>query len=103
MTIPQNNLDGTVAVVGGGVVGCFVAYRLAGMGVPVTLIDQEWPGSGATGNSAGNVQPASGDDDAYKIALGAESLALWRKYLPRIKETGEPSLGIRTSATFMRR
>ncbi|MEC8855860.1 MAG: FAD-dependent oxidoreductase, partial [Chloroflexota bacterium] len=78
MIIPQNNLDGTVAVVGGGVVGCFVAYRLAGMGVPVTLIDQEWPGSGATGNSAGNVQPASGDDDAYKIALGAESLALWR-------------------------
>ena len=93
MTIPQNNLDGTVAVVGGGVVGCFVAYRLAGMGVPVTLIDQEGPGSGATGNSAGNVQPASGDDDAYKIALGAESLALWRQHLPRIKETGGAEFG----------
>ena len=93
MTIPQNNLDGTVAVVGGGVVGFFVAYRLAGMGVPVTLIDQEGPGAGATGNSAGNVQPASGDDGAYKIALGAESLALWRKYLPRIKEAGGNDFG----------
>ena len=93
MTIPQNNLDGTVAVVGGGVVGFFVAYRLAGMGVPVTLIDQEGPGAGATGNSAGNVQPASGDDGAYKIALGAESLALWRKYLPRIKEAGGAEFG----------
>ncbi len=88
MTNSQNNLNGTVAVVGGGVVGCFIAYRLAGMGVPVTLVEQAGPGSGATGNSAGNIQPASGDDDAYKIALGAESLALWRKHLPQIKEAG---------------
>ncbi|MCI0845431.1 MAG: FAD-dependent oxidoreductase, partial [Chloroflexi bacterium] len=57
------------------------------------LIDQEGPGAGATGNSAGNVQPASGDDGAYKIALGAESLALWRKYLPRIKEAGGADFG----------
>ena len=64
MTNAQNNLGGTVAVVGGGVVGCFVAYRLAGMGLPVTLVEQAGPGGGATGNSAGNIQPASGDDDA---------------------------------------
>ena len=93
MTNPKNNLDGPVAVVGGGGVGCFVAYCLAGMGVPVTLIDQEGPGAGATGNSAGNVQPGSGDDDAYKIALGAESLALWRKHLPWIKEVGGSDFG----------
>ena len=89
MTNLQQIVDGTVAVIGCGVVGCFTAYRLAAMGVSVTLIDQEGPGSGATGNSAGNVQPASGDDDAYKIALGAESLALWRKHLPRINETSK--------------
>ena len=82
MTSSPQIADGTVAVIGCGAVGCFTAYRLAAMGVPVTLIDQEGPGSGATGNSAGNVQPASGDDDSYKIALGAESLALWRKHLP---------------------
>ena len=75
-------------MVGGGVVGCFVAYRLAAVGVSVTILEQEGTGSGATGNSAGNLQPASGDDDAYKIALGAESLALWRKHLPQIKESG---------------
>ena len=88
MSTSQNDLESTVAVVGGGVVGCFVAYRLAAMGVSVTILEQEGPGSGATGNSAGNIQPASGDDDAYKIALGAESLALWRKHLPQIKESG---------------
>ena len=84
----QSNIDGTVVVIGGGVVGCFIAYRLAGAGVSVTLVEQEGPGSGATGNSAGNIQPGSGSDDTYKIALGAESLALWRKYLPQIKAAG---------------
>ena len=88
MTNPSNSIEGPVAVVGGGVVGCFIAYRMALLGVPVTLVEQAGPGSGATGNSAGNIQPASGDDDAYKIALGAESLALWRKHLPQIKEAG---------------
>ena len=86
--VNSQNLDKVVAVIGSGAVGCFTAYRLAAMGVSVVLIEQEGPGAGATGNSAGNVQPASGDDDAYKIALGAESLALWRKYLPHIKEVG---------------
>ncbi|MEE8466306.1 MAG: FAD-dependent oxidoreductase [Dehalococcoidia bacterium] len=88
MSYSQHNIEGTVAVVGGGVVGCFVAYLLASLGVSVTLLERDGPGSGATGNSAGNVQPASGDDDSYKIALGAESLTLWRKHLPQIKEAG---------------
>ena len=76
-------------MIGGGVVGYFVAYRLASAGISVTLVEQGGPGSGATGNSAGNIQPASGDDDTYKIALGSESLSLWRNHLPRIKEAGK--------------
>ena len=71
MTTTNENLSGTVVVIGGGVVGCFLAYRLASEGVSVTLVEQEGPGAGATGNSAGNIQPGSGDDDTYKIALGS--------------------------------
>ena len=88
MSGPKGVSDGTAVVIGSGAVGCFTAYRLAAMGLSVTLIDQEEPGAGATGNSAGNVQPASGDDDSSKIILGAESLALWRKHLPYINEVG---------------
>ena len=88
MSGPKGVSDGTAVVIGSGAVGCFTAYRLAAMGLSVTLIDQEGPGAGATGNSAGNVQPASGDDDSSKIILGAESLALWRKHLPHINEVG---------------
>ena len=88
MSGPNGISDGTAVVIGCGAVGCFTAYRLAAMGLSVTLIDQEGPGAGATGNSAGNVQPASGDDDSSKIILGAESLTLWREHLPHISEVG---------------
>ena len=71
----------SVTIVGGGVVGCFLAYQLALEGVPVTLIERQHTGAGASGASAGNVQP--GD---VEIPLAAESLQLFRRFLPRIKE-----------------
>jgi glycine/D-amino acid oxidase-like deaminating enzyme len=50
----------SVTIIGGGVIGCFLAYRLALEGVPVTLIERHAVGAGATGASAGNVQPGVG-------------------------------------------
>jgi glycine oxidase len=41
-----------VTVVGGGVVGCFIAYHLALEGVAVTLVEREHVGAGASGASA---------------------------------------------------
>jgi 2-polyprenyl-6-methoxyphenol hydroxylase-like FAD-dependent oxidoreductase len=46
-----------VAVVGGGVVGCFIAYRLTLEGIPATLVECEYVGAGASGASAGDIQP----------------------------------------------
>jgi hydrogen cyanide synthase HcnC len=45
-----------VAVVGGGVIGCAVAYELARRSVPVLLIDRSYPGR-ATSASAGGLWP----------------------------------------------
>ena len=79
-----------VTIVGGGVIGCFLAYRLALEGVPVTLLERDDVGSGATGASAGNVQPGvmGGIVDAHGVlgALEAQSLHLHRTFLPSIKE-----------------
>ena len=74
-----------ITIVGGGVVGCFLAYRLSMEGVGITLVEKVSPGAGASGASAGNVQPGTGENTAFEAALGAESLALYRKYLPAIK------------------
>jgi glycine/D-amino acid oxidase-like deaminating enzyme len=73
-----------MTVVGGGVVGCFIAYRRALEGIPVTLIERQHVGAGASGASAGNVQPGE-----FESALGAEdlnpleaeSLGLFRRFL----------------------
>ncbi|GIT42221.1 MAG: hypothetical protein Ct9H300mP11_01570 [Chloroflexota bacterium] len=46
MSGPNGISDGTAVVIGCGAVGCFTAYRLAAMGLSVTLIDQEGPGRG---------------------------------------------------------
>lgn len=79
-----------VTIVGGGVIGCFLAYRLALEGVPVTVLERQHVGSGATGVSAGNVQPGvmGGSVDAHGAlgSLGAQSLRLHRTFLPAIKE-----------------
>lgn len=53
-----------VVVIGAGVVGASVAYRLAAGGTPVTLVDQAEPGSGTTSTSfawlnANNKPPAA--------------------------------------------
>ena len=77
----------SVAVIGGGVVGCSIAYRLATEGVAVTLVEKDRPGAGATGTSAGNVLAWPDDSGELKAALGAESYRLHRRFLPEIKET----------------
>lgn len=74
-----------ITIVGGGVIGCFLAYRLSLEGLRITLLEKESPGAGASGASAGNVQPVTGENTAFEAALGAESLALYREYLPAIK------------------
>lgn len=70
-----------VTILGGGVIGCFLAYRLAAAGVSVTLVERRHVASGASGASAGNVQPSE-----VEVALGAASLHLHRQFLPAIKE-----------------
>lgn len=70
-----------VTILGGGVIGCFLAYRLAAAGVSVTLVERRHVASGASGASAGNVQPGE-----VEIALGAASLRLHQQFLPAIKE-----------------
>lgn len=74
-----------ITIVGGGVVGCFLSYRLSMAGVGITLVEKQSPGAGASGASAGNIQPVTGQNTVFEAALGAESLALYRKYLPAIK------------------
>ena len=61
-----------VAVVGGGVVGCAVAFALAQAGITVTLFEPDRLGSHASGINAGNLNPLHGTPPALiPFALAA--------------------------------
>ena len=62
-----------VVVIGGGVVGCSVAYYLSRAGADVTLVERVGVASGASGNSAGGLNPLEGDHIPGPLA----ELAIW--------------------------
>lgn len=82
----ENDAVSSVTIVGGGVVGCFLAYCLVTAGMPVTVVERERVGAGASGASAGNVQAITGLGSPLEVTLGVESVRRWRHYLPDIKE-----------------
>lgn len=53
----RNERSGHVAIVGAGVFGAAIAFRLSQMSVPVTLVDPDEPGGHASGNNAGHLNP----------------------------------------------
>ena len=63
-----------VVVIGGGVVGCSVAFHLAESGVDVLLVERESLGSGSSAKAAGGVRACF--SDPVNVALGKRSLAL---------------------------
>lgn len=77
-----------VAVVGGGVVGLSVAWRLARESLPVVIFETGQTGRGAGRVAAGMVAPISeyGFEDDVFLELGAESFRLYPEYLSTLRE-----------------
>jgi len=76
--------SGSIAVVGGGVIGLSIAWRLAQSGRSVTLFDQSKTGSEASWAAAGMLAPG-GEYDEHS-ALAEFGLASRRLYGPFIEE-----------------
>ena len=55
-----------VAVIGGGIIGCSIAWRLAQRGVAVTLIEKHEPGTKASWAAAGMLLPILQDDSPLR-------------------------------------
>jgi sarcosine oxidase subunit beta len=60
-----------VAVVGGGLLGCAAAYRLAARGLAVTVIERGHPGCGASGANAGTLSVQNKEVRLARLALRA--------------------------------
>jgi sarcosine oxidase, subunit beta len=67
-----------VAIVGGGVMGCSLAYHLARKGVDVLLLERGQLGSGSTARNAGGVRQQFSSE--VNVRIGMRSVALLKNF-----------------------
>lgn len=81
-----------MVVVGAGVIGCAVAYELAGRGASIDIIDDRPAGLGATRASAGMLAPfLEARDEGPLLDLTARSLTLFDDFVARVaRASGQP-------------
>ena len=66
--------DADVVVIGGGVIGCSIAFHLAEAGVDVVLLERDSLGAGSSSKAAGGVRAQFSDE--VNVRLGQRSLDL---------------------------
>jgi len=76
-----------VIVVGGGVIGCAIAYQLATAGAQVALLERDGIASHASGRNPGNLNPILGAEPAL-VPFALESLQLHRALAPELAALG---------------
>ena len=87
---PQN-----VAVIGAGILGAAIAWRLARRGVQVILIDKGQPGHGASSHSFAWINAGAKEPIGYHN-LNRRSLEMWPRFAAAIGDGGDPdSVGLR--------
>lgn len=75
-----------VVIVGGGVIGCGIAFELAKRGVRATLVERGPIGQEASWASAGIVSlPSRPQWSAHRIELGARSLAAYPEWVADVE------------------
>ena len=84
-----------VAVIGAGIMGASIAWRLAERGVHVTLIDKSQPGGGASSHSFAWINAGAKEPIGYHN-LNRRSLEMWPRFAANIGDHGDPdSVGLR--------
>ena len=84
-----------VAVIGAGILGAAIAWRLAQRGVRVALIDKGEPGHGASSHSFAWINAGAKEPIGYHN-LNRRSLEMWPRFAAGIGDHGDPdSVGLR--------
>lgn len=98
---PSGRTHETVAVVGGGVIGLSVAWRLAEAGYAVSVIDPD-PGRGASWVAGGMLAPVTEawPGEEALLRLGEESLRRWPEFAAKLTRAGGES-GLSAEGTLV--
>ena len=90
-----------VVVVGGGVIGLAIAWRAAGAGMTVTVVDER-PGQGASWAAAGMLAPVTEVHYGERPLLGLNLAAAgrWPAFAAEVEEAGGRPVGYRPGGTL---
>ncbi len=84
-----------VAVIGAGIVGATIAWRIASRGLRVTLIDKAEPGSGASSHSFAWINAGAKEPLGYHN-LNRRSLDMWQRFAAGLSDDGDvANVGLR--------
>src|SRR5438445_1840358 len=76
MTLPRT---ASIVIIGGGVVGCSIAYHVAGRGVRhVVVVERETVGSGTTSKAAGGIRAQFSTETELRFSL--EAIAVFERF-----------------------
>jgi glycine oxidase len=90
-----------VAVVGGGIIGCAIAYRLAKSGLSVELIERDGIASHASGNAYGGLYATFGPGiPGPALAVAKKSIELHKKLDPEIESESDIDTEFRSSRSI---
>ncbi len=92
-----------VVVIGGGVIGLAIGWRLAAAGCPVTLFERDRVGRGASWAAAGMLAAASEAEpgETALLRLNRHSQALWPGFAREIEAAAGQTIGYRDEGTLL--
>jgi glycine oxidase len=93
----------SVAVIGAGVIGLGIAWRLAAQGASVQVFDKGVAGAGASHAAAGMLAACSEAEPGEEalVALGRESQARWPAFAANLKQASGIDVELRTEGTLV--
>jgi glycine oxidase len=93
----------SVAIIGAGVVGLGIAWRLAARGVAVCVFDKGAAGAGATHAAAGMLAACAEAEPGEEalVALGRDSQARWPAFADELKQASGIDVELRQEGTLV--
>jgi glycine oxidase len=104
--MPDSASDPDVLVLGGGIIGLAVAWRAAGRGMSVTVLERDLTGRGASRVAAGMLAPVAevefGSAGRRVLELGLRSAVMWPAFASELlKASGMDTIGLTKSGTLL--
>jgi glycine oxidase len=93
----------TVAIIGAGVIGLGIAWRLAARGVSVAVFDKGASGAGASHAAAGMLAACAEAEPGEEalVTLGRVSQARWPAFAVELKQASGVDVGLRPEGTLV--